>query len=719
MSKTVEHFRTCTLCEAMCGIVVETKGTEVTAIRGDARDPFSRGHMCPKAPALKSLHDDPDRLRQPLIREGVTWRESTWDEALATAAQGIHAVQRQFGKNTLGIYLGNPNVHNLGSLLFMPQLVRALRTRHRYSATSVDQLPHQFMSYLMFGHQLLIPIPDIDRTNLWVIIGGNPLASNGSLMSAPDMKTRLFDIQKRGGEVVVIDPRRTETAAIATRHHFIKPETDAVLLLALLNVIVSENLVRLGHLESIVEGLSQLKTVAKLFTPAQAETICGIAAADITALARQIAATPKAVVYGRMGASTQRYGALCHWLINSLNILTGHLDVPGGAMFTTPALDGIGASGSFAIGKGSIGRWKSTVRGIAEFGGELPVATLAEDILDAGDKRLRGMVTVAGNPVLSTPNGVQLDRAFAQLDFMVSVDMYLNETTRHAHVILPPSSPLERSHYDLAFHLLAIRNTAKYSAPVFSKPKDAMHDWEIATALMQRLEILDGKNRLATRAKWTAVEAVGPEGLLAAGLQMGPHGIARKGMSGITLGKLRRQPHGIDLGPLQPCLPSRLQNKEKRIQLAPQQLLDDIDRLKRDLAKPDPMPFRLIGRRHVRNNNSWLHNAPNLMSGKPRWHLWLATEDAKRLGIQDGQDVLVQSRVGRVRVPVEITDDIMPGVVSLPHGFGHNRPGTKLKTAEKHAGVSINDLTDDRRIDELCGNAALNGVPVEILPSTP
>jgi anaerobic selenocysteine-containing dehydrogenase len=716
------HFRTCTLCEAMCGVRIDLDDAgRVASIRGDEADPFSRGHICPKATALAELQDDPDRLRQPMRREGSTWREVGWDEALDAAAEGLHRVQTEHGRDAVAAYLGNPTVHNLGAMLFGPMLLRTLRTRHRYSATSVDQLPHMMAAYYMFGHQLLLPVPDIDRADHFVIIGGNPLASNGSLMTAPNVRGRLRAIRDRGGRVVVVDPRRTETARAADEHLFIRPGTDALLLAALLHVVLEEGLTRPSAILEHTKRRDVLQRAVHPFSPERAEGPTGIQAGTIRRLARELAAAERGVVYGRMGASTQAFGTVCQWLINALNVVTGHCDQPGGAMFTTPAVDGVGASGAFAIGRGSHGRWKSRVRGLPEVGGELPVATLAEDILEPGDGRIRALLTMAGNPVLSTPGGQGLDRALRSLDFMVSVDFYLNETTRHAHVILPPTAPLERSYYGLAFHLLAVRNTAKWCEPLFSPEEGALHDWEIQLGLMTRLERLRGRG-LAFAPRAAALRRLGPEGLVDLALRFGPHG---KGVvpfrRGLSLRALKKHPHGIDLGPLVPCLPQRLKTRDGKVDLAPEPFVQDLTRLAEAWPSAGHAPrddtLLLIGRRHLRSNNSWMHNMPGLMRGRERCTLMMHPEDAARLGLADGATVRVRSRVGDVEAPLEVTTDLMAGVVSLPHGFGHGRPGVRQRLATERPGVSINDLTDPQRLDALSGNAAFSGVPVTVSPA--
>jgi anaerobic selenocysteine-containing dehydrogenase len=707
----------------MCGVEIRHRGSEIVSIRGDEADPFSRGHICPKALALKDVHEDPDRLRRPVRREGDTWREISWDEALDETAKRLLAIQRAHGSEAVASYFGNPQVHSYSGLMGGARLLRTLRSRNRYSATSVDQLPHHLVSWLLYGHQLMIPIPDLDRTQFLLVLGANPVVSNGSLMTAPDVAQRLKALRARGGRLVVVDPRRTETAALADTHLFVRPGSDALLLLALLQVIFAEGLAAPGRLTDSLVGLEALRTICDEWTPERVAGPTGIDAAHIRQLAREFAASPAAVCYGRMGVSTQAFGALSQWLIQLLNIVTGNLDREGGAMFTSPALDtrrsgvGFGTPGSFA-------KRKTRVRGLPEFSGEYPVAALAEEILTPGKDQIRGLVTAAGNPVLSTPNGSQLSAALPQLEFMVSIDFYINETTRHAHLILPPTFALERDHFDLVFHMLAIRNTVKYCKPLFPRQADQRHDWEICEGLASRLESLDPARRPPTLAR-LASRWLTPKRSIALGIRTGERGAGWNPLSGgLTLGRIAREPHGIDLGPLQPCLPQRLWSRDKRIELVPALLRDDLHRLAATFTDvPTDTPrgserMSLIGRRDLRTNNSWLHNSQRMVKGPPRCTLQIHPTDAASRLLTDGAVAVVRSRTGTVRVPVEVTDALMPGVVSLPHGWGHALPGVKLRIARAHAGVSANDLTDERHIDALSGNAALNGVDVWVTAET-
>jgi anaerobic selenocysteine-containing dehydrogenase len=683
---------------------VEVEGSEVVSIRGDDADPFSKGYICPKATALADLHADPDRLRHPMVREGTRWRELGWDEAFDLVAARIRAVQQQHGRDAVAVYQGNPTGHSLGLLTFGQLLLRNLGTRNCYSATSADQLPHMLAGLQMFGDALLMPVPDIDRTDFFLCLGGNPLVSNGSIMTAPDMRGRLKALRARGGKVVVVDPRRTETAEAADQHLFIRPGTDALLLLSLVHVIFAERLARPGRIAAFLDGIDDLERAARDFSPEATAAATGIGPEAVRTLAKDLAGSC-GVVYGRLGVTTQEFGGVGAWLVVALNAILGRLDERGGMMFTTPAVDvePLTRAIGFDI---KFGRYKSRVRGLPEFGGELPVVTLAEEMDTPGPGQVRAFICSAGNPVLSTPNGRRLERALGNLEFFVAIDPYLNETTRHAHVILPPTSALEHSHYDLGIATLAVRNVAKYSPPLFQRAADHRHDSEICLELWTRL----GMPKLVGRALRPAVKRLQPEAILELALRAGHYGVGRGGLS---LGKLRASPHGVDLGPLEPRFPSRLRTKAKRIALAPRLYLDDLPRLRARLTAP-PAELTLIGRRHLRSNNSWCHNSTRLVKGPPRCTLLIHPTDAAARGIADGDTVELASKTGRVRVPAEVSDEIMAGVVSLPHGWGHARPGTQLSVANANPGASVNDVTSEDLYDPVSGNAALSGLDVVV-----
>ncbi len=708
MSTPSTHYRTCHLCEAMCGLEIQTQDQEVVSIRGDKKDPLSRGHICPKALGLKDIYEDPDRLKYPIKKTESGWQQISWEEAFDEVAKRLQEVQQKHGKNSVGVYQGNPSVHNLGTTLFSPNFVRALETKNRFSATSVDQLPHHLAGMYQFGHPSLLPIPDIDRTDFWIIMGGNPLVSNGSIMTAPDIAKRIRAIRERGGKVITIDPRFTETSAKVDQHIFVKPGKDVWLLLAMIREVFEKNWVQLNHLKELVsaEEIAQLQQLVEPYTIAIAAAKTGVPADTIATLTKEFTAANSAIIYGRLGVSVVEFGGLSHWLLNCLNIITGNMDVPGGMMFPTPAFDAIGNKPK---GKIRFNRWQSRVRGLPEFGGELPSSTLAEEILTEGEGQIKAMVTSCGNPVLSVPNGLKMEAAFEQLEFMVSIDIYLNETTRHADIILPPAAGLEVPHYDIAFHQLAIRDTVKFSPPVFEKSEGTKYDYEIFVELTKRLQADTLPEDPAMRQKIEFSYQLTPERILDTGL--------RKGGYDLTLDQVKAQPHGIDLGPLKTRFPDRLHTLDKKINLLPELYIKDLQRLN---DSPDTNgQLLLIGRRHLRSNNSWMHNSQRLVKGRDRCTLLIHPNDAKNRQLEKGDTAIVQSRVGQVEIPIEISDEIMEGVVSIPHGWGHHRKDIQLGIAQAHAGISVNDLTDELFVDELCGNAAVNGVPVEVFVKVP
>ncbi len=713
----------CNLCEAICGLVLTIEerpdGPVVTGVRGNPDDPLSRGHVCPKGVAIADVQADPDRLRTPVRRVGrgadATWEEISWDEAVRLAADGLADTQERHGRDAVGVYLGNPNVHSLGAMTHGVRLAKTLRTHNTYSATSVDQLPAQLLAWQLYGHQLLIPVPDLDRTELFLVVGANPMASNGSLMTVPDFPARLRELKARGGRMVVLDPRRTETAKVADEHHFVRPGSDAAVLLAMVHTLLAEDL---ATPPSYVRGIEAVRLAVADLTPERAEAVSGLPAEEIRRLARDLAAAGRAAAYGRMGLSTQGFGSLGQWAIHLLNVLTGNLDREGGVMFTEPAVDVVGRG---LVGRGHLGAWRSRVRGLPEFSGELPVSALREEVETPGEGQVRALLTVAGNPVLSTPDGAGLSRALEGLDFMVAVDIYLNETTRHADVVLPPTTALERDHYDLVFHALAVRNTARFSPAVLPKPTGSRHDWEIFRDLALRITARRGGGGGGLRGRATrlvggladrAVLSTSPTRLVELLLLAGRR---------TTLRTLRAHPEGVDLGPLRPVLPGRLQTRDRLVHLAPDLVLADLDRLRRSLDAPQAAAgeLLLIGRRHQRTNNSWMHNTPRLTRGRARHQLLVHPDDLAARGLADGERVRITSRVGSVVTEVQATDDVMPGVVSLPHGYGHGGAageGTRLAHASRLSGVSVNDLTDPERLD-VSGNAALNGVPVTLEPA--
>ncbi|GIE95686.1 molybdopterin oxidoreductase family protein [Paractinoplanes rishiriensis] len=715
-------YRTCPLCEAACGLELTVTGDRITAARGDREHVFSHGFVCPKGATFGQLTADPDRLRRPLVRRAGRLEEASWDEAFAAVEAGLRPIAAEHGPDAIALYLGNPNVHTMAGGLYVSPLVRTLGSRNVFTASTVDQMPKHVSCGFMFGHPLTIPVPDVDRTDLLLILGANPWESNGSLATAADLPGRLKAIQARGGRFVVVDPRRTRTAEAADEHLFIRPGTDAYLLFGIVHTLFEEGLVDLGALAGHVTGLAGVRDLALDFAPEAMAVVCAVPADRIRGLARELAAAGSAAVYGRIGTCTVEFGTLTSWLVDVVNVLTGNLDRPGGVMF--PEAAHVRAR-TRAGGKGfRTGRWHSRVRGLPEVRGELPVAALADEIETGGEGQVRALLTVAGNPVLSTPNSDRLDRALAGLGFMVSVDPYLNETTRHADVVLPPADVARKGHYDFAFLALAVRNFAAYSPPVL--PPDPDGGMDECDILARLILILSGRGAgtdpavLHDHLLDQALQRAGGEVAELREKVTGDHPAERlldvalrTGAYGLTLDELRAHPHGIDLGPLRPRIPEVLQTPSGTVELCPAPIAADVERLRAGLDRRRD-GFVLIGRRHLRSNNSWMHNVPALVKGRDRCTLQIHPDDAAKLGIGTGGTARVTSRVGELTAPVEITETVMPGVVSLPHGWGHDRPGTRMTVAAANPGVNSNVLTDETSVDPLSGNAVLNGIPVEV-----
>ncbi|MGW1795858.1 molybdopterin oxidoreductase family protein [Streptomyces sp. NPDC001984] len=739
MSRTA--LRICPLCEATCGLTLTIEGTTVTGARGDRDDVFSHGFICPKGAAFGAVDGDPDRLRTPLVRRDGELREATWDEAFDAVAAGIRPVVERYGPHAVGVVLGNPNVHTMAGALYPTVLLGALRTHSLFTASTVDQMPKHVSSGLLYGDANAIPVPDLDHTDHLLLIGANPLESNGSLCTAPDFPGKLKALKARGGTLTVIDPRRTRTARLADRHLAIRPGADALLLAATAYVLFDEDLVSLGELAPHVQGIDELRSAVRDFTPEAVAEACDVDAGTIRTLARELAAAPTAAVYARIGSCTVPHGTLANWLVDVLNILTGNLDRPGGALFPQAATDRTprpaGPGHGFALG-----RWHSRVSRHPEAKGELPLAALAEEIDTATEQGVpvRALISVAANPVLSAPDGDRLDKALDSLDFMVSVDPYLNETSRHATVVLPPPPPAQSPHHDFAFNTLAVRNQVRYTRPAVPLEPGRMAETEILARLILAATGMHGADPAAVDAMvidQTLGKAVreahspvhgrdpkelaaqltgdtGPERRLDMMLRLGPYGDGfGVRPDGLTLAELLAHPHGIDLGPLRPRLPQPLKTPSGKVELLPQPIADDLPRLRAALRE-HPTGLLLVGRRHLRSNNSWMHNVPALTGGSNRCTLHIHPDDAERLGVRDGADVRVKGAGGEVTAPAEVTDGVRPGVVSLPHGWGHDRPGTRLNHAHETPGVNVNQLLDGSLLDPLSGNAVLNGFPVEL-----
>jgi anaerobic selenocysteine-containing dehydrogenase len=698
MARTVHTI--CPLCEATCGLQLTIDGDRITGVRGDGEDPLSRGYLCPKGAALGQLDADPDRVSSPLVRKGGSLVPVTWDEAFTAVHEGLSRVIEAHGRDAVALYLGNPNVHTLAGGLFAGALRKALGSRNIYTASTIDQMPKHVSCGYLFGHPLAIPVPDVDRTDFLLILGADPYSSNGSLWTVPDLPARLAELRRRGGRLVVVDPRRTRTARAADQHLPIRPGGDVYLLLGLVHELFARDLVALDQLAPHVAGVEEVGKLVAAFSPEVVGPWCGVDAGTIRELATDLAAAPRAAVYGRIGTTTVPHGTLTSWLVDVLNVLTGNLDRPGGVMFPLPAHGrrGTGTGPGFRTG-----RWHSRVRELPEVLGELPAVTLADEILTPGPGQVRALITVAGNPALSVPNSGRLDGAIAGLDFMVCVDPYLNATTRHADVLLPPPPQSRQAHYELAFSHFAVQNVARFSPPSIPLEPGALDESDIFLRLIAILsgESFDGETDGPGQARR----------LLDARLRSGPYGL--------SLEELQARPHGIDLGPLQPRIPEILRTPSGRIELCPDPIAVEM----LALTAPQPVPdglFVMVGRRHLRTNNSWMHNVPALVKGRPLCTIQVNRSDADRLGLVHGGLAQVTSQVGQVELPVEVTDDIAVGVVSIPHGFGHDLPGVQLTVARREsAGVNSNLLTDDQRVDRLSGTAVLNGELVGVTAVSP
>ncbi|MDO8651227.1 MAG: molybdopterin-dependent oxidoreductase [Undibacterium sp.] len=729
--------RICPFCEACCGLEIELEGKKITRIRADKADVFSAGFLCPKAIGLKDLHEDPDRLRSPLIKRDGKFVEASWDEAYAEIERRLLPVIAQHGADAVATVLGNPVSHKMGLLLYFPKLAKALGSRNIYSASSVDQIPKMLSVGLMFGSWLSVPVPDIERSDFLLIIGANPMVSNGSLWTVPDFRGKAKALRERGGKIVVIDPRKTETAEVADAHHFIRPGADVFFLLGLVHTLFDEQLVRLGRLAEHTLGVEQVAEAVQEFAPERMAQRCGIAAATVRELARTLASTERAAVYGRIGTCTQEYGSLCSWLIDVVNVLTGHLDQEGGAMFPKAAAFAANTRGQSGSGRGVIsGRHHSRVSGAAEISGEFPLTCLAEEIDTPGTGQIKALITIATNPVLSAPNGARLAAALDQLDFMVSMDIYLNETSRHADVILPGLSPLEEAHYDVTFTQFSHRNHARYSPPALASDSAQPDEWESMLRIAAIVKGLGSKTdidafddalleqdlqRSAGAASAQIMAALQPlrgaERQVELALRSGPYGDQfGQHPDGLTLAKIKAAPSGIDLGALMPRIPEALRTPSGKIELAPKMLLADLARASADLANlaavaPDMV---IVGRRQLRSNNSWMHNLPVLAKGAYRCTALVHPDDAHRLRLINGGMAQIRNGARMIAVQVEISAEMMPGVVSLPHGWGHDLPGTQLAVAGERPGVNLNALLDENLRDPLSGNAVLSGIAVQM-----
>ncbi len=710
MSETIK-YRTCHLCEAMCGLAIEVKDNEVIAIKGHKEDIYSRGHICPKGVALKDLHDDPNRLKQPIKKTPTGWETISWEEAFDIAEKEFKKIRKKYGNDAIGTYTGNPTVHNTGTAITLYDTINALNTRNRYASHSLDSVPVFLVNQMMFGHAMMAPIPDIDHLDYMLIIGANPMASNGSFMSTPNIREKIKTIQQKGGKVVVIDPRKTETADKASEHYFIHPEKDVLLLLAIINELVLRNAIPSSKALLLSDHLEELKEMVQSYTKEIVSPLTGIDSKDIAHIVDDLIKHSNSIVYGRLGVNTQSYGTLCQWLITSINILLGKLDEKGGLLFTLPAIDYV----TLMAHESKMFRYSSRVKSYKEIVGEFPTATLADEILTKGKNQIRGFISIAGNPARSAPNSQLMEKALTDLEFMLTIDMYINETTQHADLIMPPAVGLETMHYSFVLHIIATRNTSKFSRAPLSISKEQRYDWQIMGELQRRLFT----GNIFQRMKSNIMSRIHPRTKLDLALKTGAYGVwggrfLRK--DGLSLKRLEQKPEGVELSPLTSVLPKRLFTKNKRIELMPELFVKEMEKVK-ELLIPEKIelyPLKLIGRRHLRSNNSWMHNLPVLEGGSRTCTMMIHPDDAASHGILTQEMVEVYSKFGAISIEAEITSNIIQGTISIPHGWGHHGDGVQMETAKRNGGANINQLMDHDRLDPLSYNMAFNGHPVAI-----
>ncbi|MEO1652289.1 MAG: molybdopterin-dependent oxidoreductase [Bacteroidota bacterium] len=710
MENTIK-YRTCHLCEAMCGLEIEINHNEVISIRGHKEDIYSQGHICPKGAALKDLHNDPDRLKEPVKRTANGWEKISWEEAFDTVEREIKRIRKKYGKDAIGTYTGNPTVHNTGTALTLYDTINALDTRNRYASHSLDSVPVFLVNQMMFGHAMLAPITDIENINYFLIIGANPMASNGSFMSTPNIRGKIKAIQDKGGKVVVVDPRKTETAQKASEHYFIHPEKDILFLLGMMNELFRRNAVKESRVLSFSNHLEELKALVAPYTLEVIAPLTGMSPEQINHIVDDLTRYEHPVIYGRLGVNTQTYGTLCQWLISTMNILLGQMDEPGGLLFTLPAIDYV----TLMAHESKMFRYSSRVNGYDEIIGEFPTSALADEILTKGENQIRAFINIAGNPARSAPNSKRMEEALADLEFMVAVDMYINETNKFADIILPPAVGLETMHYSFVLHMVATRNTTKFSPAPLPISENQRYDWQIMGELQRRLFTGNPFKRL----RYNLMSRMHPRSKLDLALKTGPYGVwGGKFMKkdGLSLKRVEAQKEGIELSSLKPVLPKRLFTKDKRVELLPELFKKEMEQVKQLLVprKNEKYPLKLIGRRHLRSNNSWMHNLPLLEGGSRQCTALIHPEDAKKYGVEDQEMIEVFSEAGCISLPAELSEDIIQGTISIPHGWGHKEKNIKLEVAEANAGANVNALMDHHRLDPLSYNMAFNGHPVEI-----
>lgn len=727
------HHRTCPLCEGMCGVTVKVEGGQVATVRPNRQDVWSQGHVCPKGTTLGALHDDPDRLRTAMVRDGSEWKSASWDTALERLEELAEGVRNRHGPHAFAAYGGNMAGKDATLSRYTGLMLATSGIQQVYSSGTVDQHPKNLSAMLMFGNEWKIPIPDLDNTDLFVIFGGNPAASKGSIFSHRDVMGAMRDLRARGGRVIVIDPVRTKTAQAADQWIGLKPGTDAALMLGVAHVLFARGAVRLRHLDGLIEGLDALRDVAGEFSPQVVAPFCGIEASIIEDLADELIRTDRSAIYGRIGTCTQSFGTLASWMIDVLAILTGNLDRRGGSMWSRPAASLVDMLATLPDGMPVV-MGKSRVRGVPAVLGQFPASCMAEEIATPGPGQIKGLVTFAANPALSAPDSGKLAQALPLLECMVSLDNYINETTRHAHVILPSPSFLESAHFDMWSWIFCLTSGGHYSPPVFP-PVDRPDHWRIVARVGAIIggqpgadidAMDDGYFRALATGRGidpdlaiTALPERGPARILDLAIRAGPFGDRFGAVAGgLSLDSFRNQPDGVIIGPATPQAQEGFATSSGKIEIAPALILSDIPRLKLALGANDPA-LVLVSRRHLRSMNSWMHNVDTLVKGKDRCTVQMHSADAATRGLEGGDLVTLTSAAGSIVVPMEIDDDIRPGVVSMPHGWGHSDAQTHLSVAKVHPGANTNVLSPGTLVDVISGNAVLNGIPVEIAKASP
>jgi anaerobic selenocysteine-containing dehydrogenase len=704
----------CRICEAACGLVATVEDGRVTALRPDPAHPLSWGFACPKGIAMTEVQNDPDRVLSPLRRVDGRLEPCSWDDAIADIGGRLRSLRDREGLSAAGWYMGNPSAFSSSHPLWVKGFLDAIGSRHYYTASSQDVSNRFAASALLYGSPVVVPIPDLERTSLLLMVGANPLVSHGSLLTAPRIRERLNAIVERGGRVVVADPRRSETAR-AFEHLPVRPDSDAWLLLSLLHVLFAEDRVDRDALRRQARDADWLEDLAARFPPPAAAERSGVAPGRIRELARALSEAEGAAVYGRTGSCLGRFGTLVAYLLDALNVATGNLDRPGGAVFGHAAisLDDV----AHRAGLATYDSHRSRVGDLPEVLGSLPASLMAREITEPGEGQLRALFVSAGNPVLSVPDGRALEAALAELELLVSIDFYVNETAaRHADYVLPATTFLERGDMPLALMGFAVRPYVQWSDPVVEPAGEAREEWEIIDALSRELGVVPLTPAALRRLPGPLARRVTPERLLDLLLRTGPDGDwfgLRRG--GLSLGRLRREPSGVALRDEVPTgvLRDKVRHPGGRVRLRHAAIGEEVERLAADGPGDGEFPLRLIGLRELRSHNSWMHNSPKLMAGDRSHSARVHPADAERVGVGEGEPLRIVSASGSVEVAARLTDEVMEGVVALPHGWGHAGGWRRANAA---GGVNSNELASaaPEDLEPLAGMAHLNGIPVRL-----